>query len=78
MTRQQAAHLRMLETLPKRSHHWTPLQGAWGIRRSPEETKAMRIALLEADASGKSREQMKAMFSISQHTIEKLIGMKKK
>lgn len=78
MTPQQAAHLRMLEILPRRSHQWTPLRGAWGIRRSPEETEALRIALLEAQASGKSREQMKAIFSISQHTIEKLIGMKKK
>lgn len=68
----------MLETLPKRIHEWTPVQGQWGIKRTPGEQEALRISLLDAEASGKSREEMKALFCVSQHTIDKLIGQKTK
>jgi hypothetical protein len=78
MTPQQAAHLRMLETLPKRTHQWAPTRVAWGIKRTPEQTAALTEKLVEAQAAGKTREQMKSEFCISQHTIEKLLGRKRK
>lgn len=78
MTAQQAAHLRMLEALPKRTHEWTPTRGQWGIKRTPEENAKLARELAEAQDAGMSREVMKATFNISQHTIEKLIGLTKR
>jgi hypothetical protein len=72
------AHLRLSSTLPSRRHEWTPVRGIWGIKRTQEQNDELRAKLLEARAQGRTREQMKATFNISQHTIDKLIGKNKK
>lgn len=66
----------MLETLPKRTHEWQPVRVQWGMKRTPEENAELTRQLIEAEAKGISREDIKASFRISQHTIEKLIGKK--
>lgn len=74
MSPQQAAHLRMMESLPKRTHKWKPIVSQWGIKRTKREDSWLREQLIAAHANGMSRTEMLRAFHISTHTVVKLLG----
>lgn len=73
----QRAAFRLASSLPKKTHHWQPTIVQWGIKRTAAERDQLATQLREAEAAGMTRQQMKAAFRISQHTIEDILGFKK-
>jgi hypothetical protein len=76
---QQAAHLRLLEMLPKRTHESKardPRIG-WGQKRTPEQEEQLRRDLLDLQAQGKTRREMAQICNTTNRVIKNLIGKSK-
>lgn len=81
MTREAlAVHLRLSSELPSRRHEWQPINAPipWGNgiknQRTPKEKAAMRARLLEMQAQGRTRREMREEFGCTGRTILLLIG----
>lgn len=71
----RAAHLRLLSTLPCRTHEWQrPKHIQAGMKRTRVERERLRQALLAMHARGATIKEMKAEYSVAGKTIHKLIG----
>jgi hypothetical protein len=69
--------MRMLETLPKRTHAWIP-RGAmpigWGEKRSPQQEEELRKELKASRAAGMTLREMCTAHHTTARLIKRLIG----
>jgi hypothetical protein len=76
LTAQQRAHLRMLESLPKRTHHKVyPEKTSGGFK--PSLSKAVMDKAIELDATGMPRKQIARIVGISATTITNRLGRRR-
>lgn len=75
MTPQQAAHLRMLESLPKRTHHRTEFNHRKGLAY-PQASEEL-IAKARALDGKMPRKDIARMLGISKATISKKLGRRR-
>lgn len=76
---QRDAHIRLLESLPKRVHEWRPITREWGggptSKRTPEELEQLRAQLAARRADGLTQRELCIEFHCTNKTIGKLIRL---
>lgn len=70
----KAAHLRLLEQLPRRTHEWEPTVQGWGYKRSEREIATIVAKLHDLEAQGYTRREMADMCGCTTTTVRKYLG----
>lgn len=71
------AHMRLLSSLPSRTHQWQPITREWGYKRAASDEAEFKKRLLKLQALGWTRKEMMAEYGCTSKTIVKHLGRKK-
>jgi hypothetical protein len=75
MSPQLAAHLRLLETLPRRTHisEFVDPRVEWGCKRTPAQEESLKRELYALEDAGKTRKEMREITGCSFETIARTL-----
>jgi hypothetical protein len=75
VTPQLAAHLRLLERLPRRTHVgvFVDPRVEWGCKRTPAQEEALKRELYALEDAGKLRKEMREITGASFETIARTL-----